>query len=123
MASENSYHMLLLGLCFGIEGYEPPVSSRETGRGRCDIQLTPERDSYITAAYRQRPFITIEVKHLGPDLATGVSGSLAEKLLAEAALSQIDDRAYDAVAHGQMRCVRWGIAFSGKRVACACQAK
>ena len=125
LASENSYHMLLLGLCFGIEGYEPPVSNRETGRGRCDIQLTPERDSYITAAYGRRPFITIEVKHLGPDLATGVSGSLAEKLssLAEAALSQIDDRAYDAVAHGQMCCVRWGIAFSGKHVACVCQTK
>lgn len=125
LVNENSYHMLLLGLCFGIEGYEPPVSNREAGHGRCDIQLTPERDSYITAAYGRRPFITIEVKHLAPDLATGVSGSLTEKLssLAEAALTQVDDRAYDAVAHGQMRCVRWGIAFSGKHVACACRAE
>ena len=125
LVNENSYHMLLLGLCFGIEGYEPPVSNREAGHGRCDIQLTPERDSYITAAYGQRPFITIEVKHLAPDVATGASGSLTEKLssLAEAALAQIDDRAYDAVAHGQMHCVRWGIAFSGKHVACACRAE
>ena len=124
LVNENSYHMLLLGLCFGVEGYEPPVSNREAGHGRCDIQLTPERDSYITAAYGRRPFITIEVKHLAPDLATDVSGSLTEKLssLAEAALAQVDDRAYDAAAHGQMCCVRWGIAFSGKHVACVCRA-
>ena len=125
LVNENSYHMLLLGLCFGIEGYEPPVSNREAGHGRCDIQLIPEKDSYITAAYGQRPFITIEVKHLASGLETDVSGSLTEKLssLAEAALAQIDDRAYDAATHGQMHCVRWGIAFSGKHVACACRAE
>ena len=31
--SENSYHMLVLGLLFGMEGYQDPLSSREAGAG------------------------------------------------------------------------------------------
>ena len=41
LTSENSYHMLLVGLLFGAPGYGNPVSNREAGRGRFDIRLLP----------------------------------------------------------------------------------
>ncbi len=125
LVNENSYHMMLLGLCFGIEGYESPTSNREAGRGRYDICVRPENLPGVPAPYGPRPLITIEVKHLPAHDAPKGEAELAEHLsaLASAALKQIDDKAYDAAdlpAEVDGR-VRWGIAFSGKRVAVACE--
>lgn len=101
LKSENSYHMLALGLLFGVPGYGNPVSNREAGRGRFDVQLTPENPD-------RDPLITLELK------CAEREGDL--EFLALEALSQIGQRAYDA-ACGSAGSIRYGIAFSGKRVA------
>lgn len=118
LVSENSCHMLLLGLLFGMSGYSDPVSNRERGLGRPDIRLSPE--SSPTSRHlvsRLRPLVTIELKFA----RDATDEELA--LLARDALGQIAERGYDegplppeATGH-----IRWGIAFSGKRVAAACE--
>lgn len=106
LTSENSYHMLLVGLLFGAPGYGNPVSNREAGRGRFDIRLLPERAGL--------PAITLELK-----FERGADAGRLETLAAEA-LAQIEARAYDAEAAGSgAGSLRYGIAFSGKSLAVA----
>lgn len=113
LVSENSYHMLLWGLCHGVAGYGWPLSNREEGAGRYDIRLMPERRG------ADLPCITIEVKMLARDKAPADKASLTEALrdLSQEALGQIGKRRYDAEAPENMLRVRYGIAFAGKRVA------
>lgn len=114
--SENSCHLFLLGLCFGIPGYADPLSNRESGYGRYDIRLEPVdvAPGSLAAfnALEYRPLVIIEIEFSkGP-------GSL--ETLANEALRQIEDRRYDCDAPaGAAGRLRWGIAFSGKRVAVA----
>ena len=111
---ERSVHMLILGLCFGISGFADPVSNREVGDGRPDIQLVPQATPFFEGS---RPLVTIELKYMrGAD-----EGDL--KRLAQEALRQIDDRRYDAGALPERASsrVRWGIACSGKHVAVAAE--
>lgn len=121
LVSENSCHMLLLGICFGIPGYGDPRSNREGWLGRFDIQIEPvaleagAADSY--GAQASRPRITIEVK-----FSKDVRDSDLERM-AHDGLSQIRDRGYDgeplgAAASGRLR---WGVAFAGKRVLARCE--
>lgn len=121
LVSENSCHLLLLGLCFGIAGYDNPCSNREAGYGRYDIMLEPVevRPGSLAAfgALKERPRVTIEVK-----LSKGDVGRGELERLAGQALEQIEERRYDArplpeVASGRLR---WGIAFGGKRVVARC---
>lgn len=58
LTSENSWHMLLLGLLFNIWGYAEPVSNREFGLGRPDIRLAPIDQANLPG---KRPLITIEL--------------------------------------------------------------
>ncbi len=128
LTSENSCHMLLLGLLFGVPGYEDPQSNREGGHGRYDIQLRPALSGPQGVSYMaptHRPLVTIEVKHLGRQEMPDDSDALANKLssLADTAVAQIIDRGYDAAplppaAQGRLR---WGFAFAGKHVAVACK--
>ncbi len=124
LRNENSYHMILLGLCFGIEGYESPTSNREAGRGRYDINVRPDRLLGADMVIGPRPLITIEVKHLA---AAEVPGDdvLQERLaaLANSAVAQISDKGYDELdaSHEPDGRVRWGIAFSGKHVSVVCE--
>lgn len=118
LTSENSVHMLLLGLCFSMVGYTDPLSNREFGSGRPDIHLAPDPDldASRSPVPGQRPLVTIEVK-FSKHGADEKSDNLVE--LARAGLRQISERGYDAAplpagATGRMR---WGIAVSGKRVA------
>lgn len=124
LRNENSYHMILLGLCFGIEGYESPTSNREAGRGRYDISVKPEHLLGAEMFIGPRPLITIEVKHLAATEASN-GDALQERLaaLAGTALAQISDKGYDALAASNEPDgrVRWGIAFSGKHVSVACE--
>lgn len=99
LVRENSYHMLMLGLLFGVPGYANPLSNRESGGGRPDIVVAPERAA--------SPAIIVEMKH-----AKDADEETLAALAAEA-LSQIAERGYAADA---VSSVRWGIAFSGKRV-------
>ena len=108
LASENSYHMLLVGLLFGVPGYGNPASNREAGRGRFDIRLVSRAGGTADG-------------HPGAEVrARGRHGRL-EALAAEA-LAQIEARAYDAGAAGTAGgagSLRYGIAFSGKSLAVA----
>ncbi|WP_165248797.1 AAA family ATPase [Adlercreutzia sp. ZJ141] len=105
---EAPYHTLLLGLLFGMSGYEDPMSNREAGHGRFDVRvqpISPDRD----------PLITIEAKWAAP------KSSEATNLpaLAQAALAQIEQQVYESSAFiGAAGTVRWGVAFSGKHVIC-----
>lgn len=63
LTSEVGCHMLVLGLLFGIAGYRDPVSNRESGFGRFDIQVLPWNEVESGAS---RPVITVEVKFMAP---------------------------------------------------------
>jgi hypothetical protein len=108
LTAESPCHMLLLGLLYWMRGYRDPVSNREAGLGRFDVQVAPEAPSAAT------PALTFEVK-----FAKGAGDARLEALAREG-LAQIESRAYDAAFEGSPR-VRWGVAFSGKRVAVACE--
>ena len=125
LASENSCHMLMLGVCFGLPGYENPRSNREGGFERYDIRLEPvpvpsgSPESYSAPAVRPR--VTIEVKFRRHDEREPLDEGKM-RALAQEALDQIARRGYDAdplpaCAAGRMR---WGIAFFGRHAAVAC---
>ena len=115
MVGENSYHMLLLGLLFGVPGYGDPRSNREEGKGYFDIRLTPDA-LRVGRPAPGLPTVTIEVKVLpGREVAGGseaVCGALER--LAREALDQIVAKAYDGATEGAL--LRYGIAFCGKDV-------
>lgn len=102
--SENAYHMMLLGLCAIMSDKYHISSNRESGEGRFDIQLLPKVGAL--------PGFLIEVK-------AGRDRSDAQlQAMAQAALQQIAERQYEAElrAKGIAPVIRYGIAFSGKRV-------
>lgn len=128
ITSENSAHMLMLGLCFGLPGYADPRSNKEAGYGRFDIQVEPSDTAVEAFSFvkpDRRPLITVELKCLPKAEAPSDGPELAERLgtLAREALAQIACNAYDAgilppAASGRLR---WGVAFSGRHVAVACK--
>lgn len=113
LKDENSYHMLLMGLLFGMPGYADPVSNRESGFGRFDVRLEP-----LTGT--GNPLITIELKHAKTLGDEGAEGLLAA--LAETALGQISARAYDETASCSSA-LRYGMAFDGKLIAVAVEGR
>ena len=131
IVSENSAHMLLLGLLYGVAGYETPVSNREHGAGRFDIRLTPSGRSEEMPRTNanlpsMRPLITVEVKYLPrrsgePQDSEDTESALRK--LARKALAQIAESGYDEgdlppSATGRLR---WGIAFGRKDIAAVCE--
>lgn len=118
LISENSYHMLVMGLLFGVPGYGDPVSNREEGRGYFDLRLEADPDFPCVPSGRESlPVITLELKVMkamgneNPDTRL--------EILANEALEQIEDRAYDERAGGER--LRYGIAFCGKEVSVVSQ--
>lgn len=116
LTSENSAHMLVLGLLFGMPGYGDPQSNREHGSGRPDIRVEPVATPFD---YAPRPLVTIELK-----FTRSVSSEELERLAHEG-LEQIERLGYDedALPGEASGRIRWGIAVSGKRVATAVQAR
>ncbi|WP_417175161.1 AAA family ATPase [Adlercreutzia sp.] len=108
LTTENSYHMLVLGLLFNVRGYGVPVSNREAGRGRFDIRVMPETPE-------AGPVLIIELKWAH----TGTPEAVDLPALAETGLTQASDRAYGADLSEEAPPRRWGLAFSGKNVAVA----
>lgn len=102
--SENSYHMLLLGLCAVLSDQYYVTSNLESGEGRFDIQLKPREAAM--------PGVLIEIK--------AAKDQTGEELnaLAQTALEQIMDRKYDTElqSEGITTILKYGIAFSGKSV-------
>ena len=121
LTSENSYHMLMTGLLFGVPGYADPQSNREGGNGLFDLRLSPE----VRPDRPPRPdlpVITVELKVLDKAHAPVDSPqALAEKLaeLAQTALGQIDRRSYDRDVPNPR--LRYGVAFAGKAVSVVCE--
>lgn len=107
--NENSYHMLLLGLCAVMSDRYYITSNRESGEGRFDIQLMP-MDNTI-------PGFLIEVK------AEKNCSEDDLKQLASIALAQINNRKYDTEmkSRGITNIIKYGIAFCGKRVQIAAE--
>ena len=116
LTSENSYHMLLLGLVYSVPGYRFPLSNRESGSGRPDIVLVPERENE-----RRLSSIVIEVKRARVDIGSATPAKedgAALGVLAREALNQIGVNGYArGLAGNGVLC--WGVAFSGKHVVCA----
>ena len=119
LTSENSYHMLMLGLLFGVPGYADPISNREGGRGYFDILLR--------ALSSERPDIVLEFKYVGgaekPSGDEGLQKALENRAIE--ALEQIADRDYSRRAiqesdpESNPEPLRYGIAFGGRHVAVA----
>lgn len=101
---ENSYHMMLLGLCAIMSDKYSITSNRESGKGRFDIQLMPKVPTL--------PGFLIEVK-----AEKNCSEEQLQKL-AQTALKQIEDRQYETQmqSQGVTTIFKYGIAFSGKQV-------
>ena len=104
---EIFYHCLVLGLCAMFDNRYYVTSNRESGEGRFDIQLMPKN--------AKLPGILIELK--------ASKECTEEKLdsLAQTALQQIEDRHYDTEMknHGIANIIKFGVAFSGKKVSIA----
>ncbi len=102
-AGENFYHGFMLGLCALLGGYFVS-SNRESGDGRYDIQLKPEK--------KNLPGILIELK------ASKDCNEEQLKKLSQTALKQIIDKKYDTelTSAGIKTIYKYGVAFSGKNV-------
>ena len=103
-SNEAFYHGLMLGMCAVMDNSYRVTSNRESGEGRFDIQMMPLN--------KHLPGILIELK-----AAKNCSDEQLRKL-SVAALQQIEDRAYhtELQAAGITSTIRFGIAFSGKKV-------
>ena len=101
-AKEIFYHGLVLGLCAMFSDSYSVTSNRESGEGRYDIQLMPRDIS--------RPGFIFELK------ANSARTEDELKELAQTALQQIVDNAYDTEmrSRGVKTIVRYGVAFCGK---------
>lgn len=101
---ENYYQGLLLGMTGMFTNDYYPLSNRESGEGRFDIQLTPKTQGM--------PGIIIEIK------AAKEASAEQLKKLAEQALEQIEVKHYDTELRRQGigTIYKYGIAFCGKKV-------
>lgn len=108
-AHENFYHGLLLGICAVMNNLYRVTSNRESGLGRYDIQLFPINKGL--------PGIIIELKVITKNTRDEeIEAALDD--LAEAALSQIEKKAYteNMKAEGISRFLLIGAAFYKKKV-------
>lgn len=98
LKDENSYHMMLLGMCAWLSNEYEVISNREVGKGRCDIILKSKKNqiSYI-----------LEFKYTK-------DSSEDLKQLAKSAIDQINARQYDSELSGTV--IRMGLALYQKNV-------
>lgn len=98
LKDENSYHMMLLGMCAWLSNEYEVISNREVGKGKCDIILKSKKSqiSYI-----------LEFKYTN-------DSSVDLKQLAKSAIDQIDSRRYDSELSGTV--IHIGLAHYQKNV-------
>ena len=103
-SAEGFYHGMMVGLVASLSSRYYIRSNRESGEGRFDLMLEPKEKAL--------PGIVMEFK--------AASGSDKTDLteLADVALEQIDDQNYvqEMKDRGVRSIIKYGIAFSGKRV-------
>lgn len=97
LKEENSYHMMMLGMCTFLTGDYDVESNRESGKGRSDIILK--------AKTGEKPNIVMEFKYIRDE-----KKDLRE--LAEEALEQIERKDYAAGLQGEV--VYIGLGHRGK---------
>lgn len=103
-ASETFYHGFLLALCALMDNQYYVTSNRESGEGRYDISLMPQKE--------ELPGIIIEVKAEKDSTEEGL------KSLAKVAIEQIDIKKYDTdmKMQGVSEIYKYGVAFCCKKV-------
>ena len=87
LKDENSYHMMVLGMCAWLSNDYEISSNQEVGKGRCDIILKSKQEQY--------PSCVLEFKYTKDS-----SVNLDE--LADLALKQIEERKYDISLTGKV---------------------
>ena len=99
LKDENSYHMMVLGMCAWLCHDYKIISNREAGKGRCDIVLKARKENQIS--------YILEFKY-----AKDSNTDLNE--LAKRAVEQIKDRKYDIELRGNV--IYIGLAHYQKEV-------
>ena len=100
---ENSYHMMMLGMCICLSNNYKVISNREEGKGRCDI--------IIQAKDEKKTSFVIEFKYFKEDKK---DFEKALDKLSNEAIQQIKDRKYDYDLKGKV--IYIGLAHHGKDV-------
>lgn len=103
LMSENSYHMMMLGMCLCYSSQYDVISNREVGKGRNDIILK--------AKDKNKTSFILEFKYFKEDKKN--SEKILENLANEA-IQQIKDRKYDFELTGKV--IYIGLAHHGKDV-------
>ena len=103
LKNENSYHMMMLGMCLCYSSQYDVISNREVGKGRNDIILK--------AKDKNKTSFILEFKYFKEDKKN--SEKILENLANEA-IQQIKDRKYDFELTGKV--IYIGLAHHGKDV-------
>lgn len=103
LKNENSYHMMLLGMCLCLSNNYKVISNREEGKGRCDL-IIQAHDEKKTSFIIEFKYLKEEKKNIQEEL---------DKLSSEA-IQQIKDRRYDYDLKGKV--IYIGLAHHGKDV-------
>ena len=114
LADEGRCHMLLLALMYGMEGYRPPTSNRESGDGRSDILVEPD-----VSRAAELPALAFEVKRPRDSKGEPLAGEALAAHARDVALAQAVGLEYGHGLAGN-GLIRWGVSFGGKHIACAC---
>ena len=103
LEKENSYHMMMLGMCLCLNKDYEIISNREVGKGRDDLILKAKDE--------KKTSFVLEFKYLKDD-----KKNIEEKLekLANEAIQQIKDNKYDYGLKGKV--IYIGLAHHGKDV-------
>ena len=101
LTNENSYHMMMLGMCICLSNDYKVISNREEGKGRCDLILKAKDE--------KKTSFVLEFKYVKEE-------QTEEKLdqLAEQAIQQIISNKYDQDLKGKV--IYIGLAHHGKDV-------
>lgn len=103
LKDENSYHMMMLGMCAWLSYDYEIISNKEAGKGRCDIILKAKKDDKASYIFE---FKYLKEKQISQEKLEEV---------AKEAVRQIIDKHYDVSLVGQVIYV--GLAHQGKDVA------
>lgn len=111
LKDENSYHMLMLGMCAWLQNDFKITSNRESGKGRNDIILDSKKGFL--------PSFVIEFKYLNKEDYEQQSTDPKKKpellkQLAKEAILQIEQNKYDCELTGEI--IHIGLAHAGKDV-------